>query len=122
MSADATGALSTSLVLSQSSTQSPSAGIAAFQSLLVQGVVGLTYSLNVTCASSSAALPAIMANVTIAPCPPGTQVAADLRQCMPCKLGSEFNLKAGGVCKPCPMGAFCPEPDKLLSQPHWWCA
>ena len=56
----------------------------------------------------------------MAPCPPGTQASADLRFCEPCK-GGDFNLKAGGTCRPCPMGADCPAGDRLEALPDWWC-
>ena len=57
----------------------------------------------------------------MAPCPPGTQASADLRFCEPCK-GGDFNLQAGGTCRPCPMGADCPAGDRLEALPDWWCA
>lgn len=54
------------------------------------------------------------------PCPPGTQVTVDMRFCEPCK-GDDFNLVAGGVCRPCPMGAKCTEGYRIEALPDWWC-
>jgi len=101
--------------------QPAAGGVAAFSSLSVQGVVGRSYPLLVRCASSTAALPTLAANLTMVPCPPGTEAAADLRSCISCKLGSEFNLDAGGACKACPVGGDCPATDTLQALPDWWC-
>lgn len=54
------------------------------------------------------------------PCPPGTQVTVDKRFCEPCK-GDDFNLVAGGVCRPCPMGAKCTDGYRIEALPDWWC-
>ena len=54
------------------------------------------------------------------PCPPGTQATVDMRFCEPCK-GDDFNLVAGGVCRPCPLGAKCIAGDHLEALPDWWC-
>lgn len=59
-------------------------------------------------------------NITMGLCPPGTQATADMRFCEPCK-GDDFNLVAGGVCRPCPMGAKCTAGDHLEALPDWWC-
>ena len=53
-------------------------------------------------------------------CPPGTQATVDMRFCEPCK-GDDFNLVAGGVCRPCPMGAKCTAGNRLEALPDWWC-
>ena len=54
------------------------------------------------------------------PCPPGTQATVDMRFCEPCK-GDDFNLVAGGTCRPCPLGAKCTAGDRLEALPDWWC-
>ena len=59
-------------------------------------------------------------NITMGPCPPGTQVTVGMRFCEPCK-GDDFNLVAGGICQPCPMGAKCTAGDRLEALPDWWC-
>ena len=53
-------------------------------------------------------------------CPPGTQATVDMRFCEPCK-GDDFNLVAGGVCRPCPLGAKCTAGSHLEALPDWWC-
>jgi len=47
-------------------------------------------------------------------------VTVDMRFCEPCK-GDDFNLVAGGICQPCPMGAKCTAGDRLEALPDWWC-
>ena len=112
---------------------------------MTQGKVGVTYPFNVQCSttdSSALPLPALhgaraelrcvivfslshsrcapSGNITMGLCPPGTQATVDMRFCEPCK-GDDFNLAAGGVCRPCPMGAKCTAGNRLEALPDWWC-
>ena len=96
-------------------------GLAAFNST-PHGLVGTTYPLLVTCTLSStgALLPPLGFNITVAPCAAGTQVSSDGRACDACKANAEFNMQAGGTCKPCPLGGSCPSPTVLQALPDWW--
>lgn len=61
-----------------------------------------------------------LGNITMGLCPPGTQATVDMRFCEPCK-GDDFNLVAGGMCRPCPMGAKCTAGNRVEALPDWWC-
>ena len=96
-------------------------GVAAFNST-PHGLVGTTYPLQVTCTLTAAAtaLRPVGFNITVAPCAAGTQVSSDGRSCDACKANAEFNLQAGGTCRPCPLGGACPTPTVLQALPDWW--
>ena len=115
-----------STVMTLENYQMPAvSGLAAFNATL-HGIVGLSYNLSVSCTSttgigsSGSKITTLSFTITVAPCAPGTQVSANGRTCDSCKANTEFNLQAGGTCRPCPLGASCPSPNVLSALPDWW--
>ena len=103
-------------ILSKGRTAPLIAGTALFDSVVVEGELGRTYTLVLSC---SVDRPTDLAfNVTLAECAPGYEPDASRRLCTSCPHGS-FNLD-GGACKPCPEGAVCPGGAAVISSRDWW--
>ena len=88
-----------------------------FSGLRLSAAVASVLALTATCADTSALGVAngftASANVTVAPCPPGSQFAPG----MVCVCSPGSSLSANGTCTACPLGSVAPEPGSTVCTP-----
>jgi hypothetical protein len=119
-----TAASNDSSVVVLGNTAATVAGVAAFPTLTLRGLIGATYTLQVQCQfpDGHMALAAQQPRFTVPPCLSGEEPSPSMLSCTPCAEGQvspngtacracpagEYSLPDGVVCVPCPLGTYNP--------------